>query len=162
MAVSDDGSRWWRRFLGVSQDTSRESVAILRQRYVEEMQQHDRLKHRAEKMHYLQFREKLLQMAVEYQRHAERLAAKILTLGGQLPDVPAIEATNENSWGQLLAALEADARSADHLVEQLRGLDDAHADVADLLQQTSRDQKKHRHALREMMMRSDPFASSLA
>jgi len=129
MALRKERSGSWRRFLGLSQDKSRRAVDILSQHYVEEMQQHDRLKQHAEKMHYPQFRGKLLQIASKKNEHAERIAQKILALGGKLPSVRELHATGENSWQQLLTALEEDYRSADHLAEQLRGLESEHSDV---------------------------------
>jgi bacterioferritin (cytochrome b1) len=162
MALSEDWSEWWRRFLDLSQDNSRQAVDILRQRYVEEMHQRDRLKQHAEKMHYPQFRRKLFQMASEKNEHAERIAQKILALGGKLPSVPELRSTDENSWQQLMMALEEENRSADHLAEQLRGIEPDHSDVTKLLQQISEEQKKHRADIRHMLMRSDPFAFSLA
>ena len=162
MALREDRSGSWRRFLGLSQDKSRRAVDILSQRYVEEMQQHDRLKQHAEKMHYPQFRGKLLQIASKKNEHAERIAQKIFALGGKLPSVPELHATGENSWQQLLTALEEDHRSADHLAEQLRGLESDHPEVTQFLQQISQEQKQHRGEIREMLMRSDPFAFSLA
>lgn len=160
--MSQNWTKWWRRFLGIAQDDSRRVLDVLRQRYIEELQQHDRLRQSAEKMHYPQFRDKLLHMAAEYRNHAERLGSKIVLLGGTLPDVPGTEATNENSWQQLLTALEADDRSVDRVIEDLRGLNDASPEVAGLLQEILREQKKHRDILKEMLMRSDPFAFSLA
>ena len=162
MALCEDRSGWWRRFYGLSQDKSRRVVGILSQRYVEEMQQHDRLKQHAEKMHYPQFREKLLQIAAENKQHAEQIAQKIFALGGKLPSVPELHATDENSWQQLLTALEDDYRSADHLADQLRGLESDDLGLTKFLQQISLDQKQRRDEIREMLMRSDSFAFSLA
>ena len=160
METSRDWSEWWRRFIGISDD-SRRVAKILCQRYIEEMQQHNRLAQVAEKMHYPQFRDRLLQMANEYKQQAGRLASEIVRLGGTLPDVPAVQVTNENSWQQLLTALDADERSADRLIEQLRAFGSASADVTVLLQEISREQRKHRDAIKDMLMRSDPFAFSL-
>jgi bacterioferritin (cytochrome b1) len=162
MNLGNDWPAWWRRFLGSSQDNSLRVVDILRQRYVEEMQQHDRLKQHAQKMHYPQFRKKLLEIASKNNEHAERIAQKILALGGKLPSVPELHVTGENSWQQLLTALEEDHRSADHLTEQLRGFGSDHPEVTQFLQQISLEQKQHRDEIREMLMRSDPFAFSLA
>jgi bacterioferritin (cytochrome b1) len=162
MGFRKDWSEWWRRFLDLSQDNSRRAVDVLRQRYVEEMQQTGRFKQHAEKMHYPQFRGKLLQMASEKNDHAERIAQKILELGGKLPAVPENRSSDENSWQQLLTALEEEDRTADHLVEQLRGIESDHPDVTKLLQQISEEQKMHRADIRHMLMRSDPFAFSLA
>lgn len=162
MSLRQDWTKWWRRFIGIAQDDSQRVMDVLRQRYREELQQHDRLTQSAERMHYPQFRDKLLHMAAEYQNHVERLGSKIVMLGGTLPDVPGTQATNENSWQQLLTALEADDRSVDRVIEELRGLHDASPEVTGLLQEILQEQKKHRDILRAMLMRSDPFAFSLA
>jgi len=162
MGLSKDWSEWWRRFLDLSQDNSRRAVDVLRQRYVEEMQQTGRFKQHAEKIHYPQFRGKLLQMASEKNEHAERIAQKLLALGAKLPSVPELRSTDENSWQQLMMALEEENRSADSLVEQLRDIASDHPDVAQFLLQISQEQKKHSTDIRHMLMRSDPFAFSLA
>lgn len=162
MGPSRDWPEWWRRFLDLPQDKSGQARDILRQRYVEEIQQRDRLTQHAEKMHYPQFRTKLLQMASEKNIHAQRIAEKILALGGELPGVPAVHATAENSWQQLMAALEEENRSADHLVEQLRDMESDDPDVGKLLREISAQQKNHRADLTDMLMRSDSFAFSNA
>ena len=162
MAFSKNWLAWWRRFLEFSTDNSPQAVDILRQRYVEQMQQRDRLKQHAEKMHYPQYREKLLQIASEKNEHAERIGQKVLALGGTLPSVPQLRSTDENSWQQLTMALEEERRSADHLAEQLRGIGSDHPEITQLLQQISAQEKKHRADITHMLMRSDPFAYSLA
>ena len=162
MGFGEKWSEWWRSFLGFSQDKSRKAVDVLRQRYIEEMQQADRFKGYAEKMHYPQFNEKLRAIANEKRRHAEQIAEKLVALGCKLPAVPENTSSNENSWRQLLNALDEEYRSADDLVDQLRGILSDRPDITELLQQISQEQKKHRDEIREMLMRSDPFALSLS
>jgi bacterioferritin (cytochrome b1) len=101
-------------------------------------------------------------MAKEKRQHAERIGEKIVALGGILPDVAEGRSTDENSWKSLLMALEDENRSADRLPEQLRRIGLEHPDIGRLLQQISREQENHRNEIREMLMRSDPFALSLA
>lgn len=162
MGYRKDWTQWWRRFLGLSQDKSLPTVDILRQRYVEEVQQSVLFQQYAEKMHYPQFREKLIQLGAEKNRNAERVAEKIVALGGKLPDVQEHRATHENSWQTLRTALEEENRIADRLADQLRGIGSDHPEVIQLLQQISQEQRKHRAELQDMLMRSDPFALSLA
>jgi bacterioferritin (cytochrome b1) len=162
MPLSKDWSEWWRRFLDLTTDGSGTAVDILRQRYVEEMQQADRLKQQARRMHYPQYQGKLLQLATEKGKHAQWVAEKIVALGGQLPDVPERRSTDANSWQSLLMALEDENRSVDRLSEQLRRIGLEHPDITKFLQQISREQENHRDEIREMLMRSDPFALSLA
>lgn len=162
MAFSEDWSEWWRRLLAFSPDRSLEAVDILCQRYVEEMQLADRLKQHARRMHYPQYQENLLRLATEKGKHAKWIAEKIVALGGKLPGVPERRSTDENSWQSLLMALEDENRSADHLPEQLRRIGLEHPDITKFLQEIFQEQKKHRDEIREMLMRSDPFALSLA
>jgi bacterioferritin (cytochrome b1) len=162
MAFSKNWSKWWRGFLDLSADESPKAVDFLRQRYVEEMQRIERFKQHAEKMHYPQYRDKFLQMAKDKSQHAERIGEKIIALGGKLPDVAERRSTDENSWQSLSMALEDENRSADRLPEQLRRIGLEHPDIAKFLQQISREQENHRREIRDMLMRSDAFALSLA
>ena len=163
MPLSKDWSEWWRRFLDLAPDESANAVDFLRQRYVDEMQRLERFKQHAERMHYPQYREKFLEMAKEKRQHAERIGEKIVALGGILPDVAeGRRSTDKNSWQSLLVALEDENRSAGSLPEQLRRIGLEHPDIARLLQEISQEQNKYRDEIREMLMRSDPFALSLA
>jgi hypothetical protein len=58
--------------------------------------------------------------------------------------------------------LQEENRCADHLWEQLWRIGASHPDVTELLQKVHEAGKKHRQAIREMLMRSDPFARSMA
>ena len=162
MGIIKQWSEWWSRFLDLPDDSFRQAINILQQRYVEETQQRDRFIQHADKMHYPQFREKLLQISDEKTKYADRIAEAIVALGGKLPRVPELRSTDENSWQQLMIALDDENRSADHLAEQLRGIESDIPDILKLLQQISEQQKQHRGEVREMLMRSDPFAFSLA
>lgn len=162
MPLSKDWSEWWRRFLDIAPDESANVVDLLRQRYVEEIRCIERFKQHAEKMHYPQYREKFLKMAKEKSQHAEWIGAKIVALGGMLPEVAEGRSTDENSWKSLLMALEDENRSADHVTEQLRRIGHEHPEITEFLQDVSQKQKQHRDEIREMLMRSDPFAFSLA
>ena len=59
-------------------------------------------------------------------------------------------------------ALEDENRSASHLPEQLRRIGFEHPDITKFLQEIFQEQKKYRDEIREMLMRSDAFALSLA
>ncbi len=162
MAFTKDRSKWWSGFLDHTTDESCIIVDVLRQRYVEEMQLADRFKQYARRMHYPQYQGKLLQLAAEKGKYTQWIAEKIVALGGKLPDVPERRSTEINSWHSLLMALEDENRSADRLSEQLRRIGLAHPNITNYLQEMSHEQKKHCDEIREMLMRSDPFALSLA
>lgn len=162
MPLSTNGSKWWHSFLDLAADESAHAVDFLRRRYVEEMQRIERFKQHAEKMHYSQYRTKFLEMARENTQHAERIGAKIVALGGRLPNVAERRSTDANSWQSLSTALDEENRSADGLPEQLRSIQSEHPDIAQFVRQISREQENHRGEIRDMLMRSDPFAQSLA
>jgi len=162
MAFSDDWSEWWRRFLASSPGGDQKAVDVLRQRYVEEMQAAGRFKQHAQKMQYPQFREKLLHIATDKSKHAEWIAEKIATLAGELPEVPGGRSMDENSWQYLLTDLEEENRSADHLPRQISSIESDHPDITAVLQRIYEEEKKYRGEIREMLMRSDSFALSLA
>jgi len=162
MAFSKDWSEWWRHFLGASPDGHRETIDILRQRYVEEIQAAVRFEQHAQEMQYPQFCEKLLHIALEKTKHAEWIAEKIIALGGKLPEVPERWSTDENSWHYLVTNLEEENRSADHPPEQKWIIESEHPDITPVLQRIDEEEKKYRGEIRKMLMRSDSFALSLA
>jgi hypothetical protein len=82
------------------------------------------------------------------------LPEAIVALGGKLPSVPELRSTDENSWQQLMIALDDENRSADHLAQQLRGIQSDIPDIVILLQHICEQQKQHRGEVREMLMRS--------
>jgi bacterioferritin (cytochrome b1) len=162
MAFSKDRSKWWRGFLGTAPEKDRAALEILRQRYVEELQTADRLKQHAQKMHYPQFREKLLHIATDKSKHAERFAERIITLGGKLPEVAEYRATDDSSWQYLRTDLAEENRCADRLPEQIWRIESDHPDISEFLKQIFEAEKTHRQEINDMLMRSDGFARSLA
>ena len=162
MDFGQDWSNWWRGFLGTSPDRDRAAIEILRQRYVEEMQGIGQLTQHADKMHYPQFRQKLLHIAADKSKHAEWIAEKIIALGGRLPEIAERRSTDENSWQYLRMDLAEENRSADRLPEQIWRIESGHPEISTLLQRIFEAEKKHRQEITDMLMRSDGFALSLA
>jgi bacterioferritin (cytochrome b1) len=147
---------WWGRFLGLSPTGYRQVVDMLRQRYIEEIQHVKRFTQHAQRMHYPQFREKLLRIASDEAQHAEWIAEQITLLGGKIPVVPEIPATDQNSWQYLLADLDEEKHCAAELMEQIQSIGAELPGVTEVLQRISQDGEKHREEIREMLMRSDP------
>jgi rubrerythrin len=147
---------WWRRFLGLSPTGYRKVVEILRQRYIEEIQQVKRFTQHAQRMQYPQFREKLLCIAADEAQHAEWISEKIRLLGGKLPVVPEIPLNEKNSWQYLLADLDEEKHCAAEIMEQIQSIGAELPGVAEVLERISRDGERHRKEIREMLIRSDP------
>ena len=153
---------WWRGFVGTPPDRDSAAIEILGQRYVDELQAKIRLTQHADKMHYPQFREKLLRIAADKSKHAEWIGEKIIALGGKLPDVAEHRSTDTNSWHYLQTDLAEEIRSADRLPEQVWRLESDHPDISNFLQRISQAETNHRREINDMLMRSDGFALSLA
>jgi len=162
MDFRQDWSKWWRGFLGTSPDRDLAVIEILRQRYVDEMQGISQLTQHADKMHYPQFRKKLLHIATDKSKHAEWIAEKIIALGGRLPEIAERRPTDENSWRYLQMDLAEENRNADRLPEQIWRIESDHPEISTLLQRIFEAEKKHRQEIADMLMRSDGFALSLA
>jgi len=162
MDFRQDWSNWWRGFLGASSDRDLAVIEILRQRYVDEMQGISQLTQHADKMHYPQFRKKLLHIAADKSKHAEWIGEMIVSLGAKLPEVAERRLTDENSWRYLQMDLAEEKRNADRLPEQIWRIESDHPDISKFLQRIFQAEKKHRQEIADMLMRSDGFALSLA
>lgn len=148
---------WLRRLIGSADERVSSVIELLGHRYVREKQQAMRYSQHAERMRYPQFREALLRIAGEEEKHAGLLEEKIKALGGKLPDVIPIHAAREtNSWQYLRTDLEEEQRCAGDLHEDLPGLSGEFPEIAKLLERIEEEGKSHRAQLRDMIARSDP------
>jgi len=154
---------WWRSFLGIGDEARRTALDILRERYIDESEHAKTFTQHARQMHYPQFRETLLHIAAEETEHARLLAKKIFELGGKLPEVTGEQAsTKQSSWQHLLKDLNEEDHCAGELMEQIWAVATSYPDIAELLERISKEEKNHCDEFREMLMRSDAFAGSLA
>jgi rubrerythrin len=153
-------SEWWREFFGLFTDRDRYAAEILSDRYLEKTQYVARLNQQAERMQYPQFRKKLLEIAADERKHTEWLAEKIKILGGRLPDIQPVCESTKNSWQYLLEDLTGAQRSAPELLDQAQRLRGQFPDIAEILERIYRDGVKHREAIRDMLMKSDPQSLS--
>ena len=156
MAIEQSWREWWRGFLGFSIDMRPKALGVLNDRYIKESQHTARLKLHAERMHYPQFRDKLLAIASDKAKHGEWIAEKINLLGGKLPHVPVVTDTGKTTWQFLSETLNEEQQSAAELIEQSHNFRSEFPDVAEVLERIYEDAKRHRESLREMLMRSDP------
>ncbi len=160
MAENKRWSDWWRQFLGFSSDGYQRALEILTKRYIEESQHVERFTQHAQRMHYPQFRDKLLAIAADEAKHVEWLAEKIKLFGGRLPEVPPISAPVKNSWQYLLEDLNEGQVCAAELMEEARSLRQELPAVADVLERIYQDGVRHRDEIRKMLMKSDPQSFS--
>jgi rubrerythrin len=133
-------------------------VELLRERFLDESRHVTSFTQHAEKMQYPQFRERLLHIAEEEAKHRDRIAEKISTFGGQLPEMPEVTPSEKNSWQYLLADLEAERQCAAEIEEEIREIKPELPAVAEMLERIQEDGKRHRKEIREMLMKRSPGA----
>jgi len=134
----------------------KEVLDLLCQEYVEEIRSSIQFRGDAERISYPQFRDKLLQIAGQEEKHAEWLKARIIVLGGEVPRVSFTPQQGLNSWERLRLDGVRERRCIWDLEEQLLTVEQVDSETAELLRHIVEEEKKHREEIVEMMMRSDP------
>jgi hypothetical protein len=76
---------WQHFFDALHPDHHQQLLKMLRDAYLEEAQDVVQFTRHADRMHYPQFRERLLRIAAEEQAHLTWLRDKLLALGGEIP-----------------------------------------------------------------------------
>lgn len=158
-------SRWstlkkmWKWLLqSRAHDGQEDLLAMLCQEYAEETRHSIQFKAHAERMHYPQFRERLLKIAEEEEKHAQWLKEKIIGLGGEIPRILFTAERGLNSWEQLRLDLEEEKRCVADLTEKLATSKEIDLETAEDLGRMLGEEKRHRESIRDMLMRSDPQA----
>jgi hypothetical protein len=70
--------------------------------------------------------------------------------------VPPISAGTKNSWQYLLEDLTEQQRCSEELFEQALNIREEFPDIAEMIERIYQDGKRHRDAIRDMLMKSDP------
>lgn len=133
-------------------------LEILCAEYTSETQMEMRFRQHAERMHYPQFRDRLLRIATDEERHAGWLREKISAFQGRLPEVAFTETTGKNTWECLLIDLEEERRCVADLEDRLLKVEKIDPEIALGLRQIQEEEKHHRDEIRDMLMRSDAYA----
>jgi rubrerythrin len=146
---------WTRHLFDIDQRARDSVLDLLRHRYVREKQHAMRYRQHAERIRR-EFRDTLISMAVEEERHAASIGAKIIDLGEKLPDVIPIHVAQEaNSWSYLRTDLEEEQRCAGEM-SNLPDISGKFSEIAELLAGIDSDSERHRTMLRDMLARSVP------
>jgi rubrerythrin len=133
-------------------------IEVLSERYIEESRHVARFTEHADRMQYPQFRHRLLAIAADHAEHVEMIGEKIKQLGGRLLGVPPLSPSEKNSWQYLLEDLNEQQRSLAELLAQVQTIKEELPEVAELLMKINQDGARHRAAIRDMLMKSDPQA----
>jgi bacterioferritin (cytochrome b1) len=149
----------WGRFQRVlTHDPREEILAILGQEYVDKMKDAFQYRRHAEQMRYKHFREKLLRIAEDEEKHARWLKERILALGGEIPEISSAVEDGWNTWEDLRLDLAEEKRHKWDLTDQLPMIEGFDAETAATLRRILAEEDNHRAQLTDMLMRSDPLA----
>jgi len=159
MSLKSALHKGWQHFLETLQpDDRRKLVELLCEEYLEEARDVTQFTQHAQRMHYPQFRDRLLRIAAEEQAHVQWLREKILALGGEIPQLSFTPKAGKNSWECLLMDLEEEKRCCGDLLERMYTAEHADPEIAEGLHRMREEEKRHREEIMDMLMKSDPYA----
>ena len=156
MALMQTWSDSHRRWAGSADDGRDAAIEVLSHRYVREKQHVMRFRQHAERINCPKTREALLRIAAKEDEHAKWLAAKIKTLGGELPTVIEVHCTNESTWDYLRSDLDDERRCVNEVEEEKLVIRSQFPDIVALLELIEDDAMKHREEIREMLRQNEP------
>jgi rubrerythrin len=148
---------WQHFFDALHPDHHQQLLKMLRDAYLEEAQDVVQFTRHADRMHYPQFRERLLRIAAEEQAHLTWLRDKLLALGGEIPAASLTPKAGKNAWEALLVDLEEEKRSYADLLEAMHIAEQADPELAEGLRRIREEEQRHREELLDMLVKSDPY-----
>lgn len=131
----------------------RRVLNILQYHYLEELRLATQFMKHAEKALYPQYRQRLEKLSEEDRRHAELLRERILALGGQLPPPPQSVEEAGTQWELVVKDLQAEKDLRQRLLDDAYAIDQDDPETARLLLDIRTQEKEHRDALTDMLMK---------
>jgi rubrerythrin len=148
----------WQQFFDALQPNEHQLLLkTLRDAYLEEVQDVAQFTQHAERMHYPQFRERLLRIVAEEQAHVEWLRDRLLALGGELPAISLPPKHAKNAWQALITDLEEEKRSYTDLIEAMHLAEQVDPEIAEGLRRIREEEQQHREEILDMLVKSDPY-----
>jgi bacterioferritin (cytochrome b1) len=141
----------------LTHDRRQEILALLGREYVDKMKDSRQYRLHSEQMRYEQFRDQLLRIADEEEKHSQWLKDRIIALGGEIPQISPTPEDGWNSWEDLRLDLTEEKRHEWDLRDQLPMVERVDFDTADTLRRILAEESNHRALLTKMLMRSDPL-----
>jgi bacterioferritin (cytochrome b1) len=142
----------------LSQDRRHEILALLGRMYADKIKDSRQYRLHAEQMRYRHFRELLLHIADDEEKHAQWLKNRIVALGGEIPQIPSTLQDGWNSWEDLRLDLAEEKYHDWDLRDQLPLVERVDSATAETLRRIHAEESNHRALLTAMLMRSDPLA----
>jgi hypothetical protein len=148
----------WKRLLATPEsDNPQMLLDILSAEYCELTQDITRLHHSAQRVHYAQDRERLLQFAAEEQAHVTWLQEKIRILGGELPQKAVTPQVGRNGWDCLRLAVEEKRHHCARLQRRINIAMRLAPDVIQGLQHIRQAEQQRGQALLSMQHGNAPY-----
>ena len=142
----------------LSHDRRQEILALLGREYVDKMKDSRKYRLHAKQMRYKHFRDRLLRIADEEEKHSQWLKDRIIALGGEIPQITSTLDDGWNSWEDLRLDLTEEKRHEWHLRDQLPMVERFDPQTAGILRRILTEESNHRDLITDMLMRSDPQA----
>jgi rubrerythrin len=148
----------WREFFdALHSDHHQKLIEILRNVYLEEAQDVSQFAQHAERLHYPQFRGRLLRIAEEEQAHVAWLRDKLLALGGEVPTESVPPKSAKNAWEALLRDMDEEKRSYTDLIDAMHIAEEAYPEIAEGIRRIREEEQRHREEILDMLVKSDPY-----
>src|SRR5688500_1062408 len=135
---------WQHFFDALHPDHHQKLLEMLRDAYLEEAQDVTQFAQHAERMHYPQFRERLLRIAAEEQAHVTWLRDTLVALGGEVPTGVLPPRGAKHAWEALLRDMEEEKRSYADLLEAMHIAEEADPEIAEGLRRIREEEQQHR------------------
>ena len=153
--------KYWNELAGEPHNLDRlRTLEILREEYMEETRLMRQFTEHSERMHYPQFRERLLRMAEEQRDHVSWLREKIAELHGSVADLEETSPRDRgtNTWECLSQDLEEERRCCALLADRIAIAENFDAELTKKLEAMFQEEEEHRQEIIDMLMKSDPYA----
>jgi len=128
-------------------------LAVLQERYADELRDAELAERAAAGLRYEQLREALRRIATRERRHAELLKQKIVSLGGTPP--PAPQLPEEPTWQEVLEAFESEKADLVSYIENAYGVSDP--EVKELFRRIHDEEEQNYRDLLEVITKLDPY-----
>ena len=139
-------------------DPKQDIVDLLGRAYADKMKDSRQYRLHAEQMRYKHFRDQLLQIAEGEEKHAQWLKARLVALGGEVPQIPSTLEDGWSTWEDLGLDLMEEKRHDWDLRDQLPMVERVDSATADTLRRIGAEESNHRALITAMLMRSDPLS----
>lgn len=151
---------WHQLFKALAAEDRQQLPEVLPGEYIDEAQDMAQFTERVKSMPYPLFRDSLRRIIAEEEAHVKWLREHILALHGEIPIFSPAPRAGKNTGERLLMDLEAEKRSYEVPVERVYLAERSDAQVAEGLCGMREDERRHRDAILDLLIKIDPYSLS--